>query len=264
MRDDDDPFRRHLDDYAAVGRDGAVPPMVHEIYRRGRRHQRLQTVTWGVVGVLTLIATFLAGMVVRDQTDPAAAGVAIPTTTMPPATTSNPLLGLGTSTTNPFGSTTLDPFATTTTLYSYTTSSYSYTTTTYSYTTTTTAAPYAPPLESGKHSVIITSISGRQVKFDKVEFFRGDAAAREASRDGRSVTNGYYIRNENPALRTFSAADGIRIQATNRTMDKSGSPGTLTTVTLNQLAGKMPDSSTLFRITLSSGKITAITEYNLG
>lgn len=264
MRDDDDPFRRHLDDYAAVGRDGAVPPMVHEIYRRGRRHQRLQTVTWGVVGVLTLIATFLAGMVVRDQTDPLAAGAAIPTTTQPPSTTS-PLLVPGTTATDPFGSTTLDPFATTTTLYSYTTSTYSYTTTTFSsYTTTTTAAPYAPPLDSGKHSVIITEISERQVEFDKVEFFRGDAAVREAREDGRSVTNGYYIRNENPALRTFSAANSITVQATNRTMDKSGTPGALTSVTLNQLAAKMPDSSTLFRITISSGKITAITEYNLG
>jgi hypothetical protein len=261
---DDDPFRRHLDDYAAVGRDGAVPPMVHEIYRRGRRHQRLQTVTWGVVGVLTLIATFLAGMVVRDQTDPTAAG-AVATTTTPPTTTSNPLLA-GPSTTDPFGTTTVDPFATTTTSFSYTTTTFSYTTTTFSYTTTTTsgAATYAPPLESGKHSVIITSISGRSVKFDKVDFFRGDAAAREARNDGRSVTNGYYIRNENPALRTFGASDSIKVQATNRTMDKSGSPGALSSVTLNQLAGKMPDSSTLFKITLSGGKITAITEYNLG
>jgi hypothetical protein len=256
---DDDPFRRHLDDYAAVGRDGAVPPMVHEIYRRGRRHQRLQTATWGVVGVLTLVATFLAGMVVRDQTAPAVAGAAIPTTTAPTSS----LLELFPSPAPT--STTLFP-ATTATFPSFTTAPYTYTTSSYtttSYTTTTISTPSAPTLTSGRHSVIITSITGSQVRFDKVEFFRGADATREAAEDGRTTTNGYYIRNENPALRTHTATSSVKVQATNRTMGKTGSPGQLSTVTLAQLAPKV-SSTKLFRITLSSGMITAITEYYLG
>lgn len=262
----DDPFRRHLDDYAAVGRDGAVPPMVHEIYRRGRRHQRLQTTTWGAVGVLTLAATFLAGMVVRDQTEPAAADAAIaPTTTTMPATTSSlPVFDPFASSTTPttFGTTTLY----TTTSYPYTTGS-SYTTTSYTTTTSTrppSTAPFAPTLTSGKHSVILKSISGSSVKFDKVEFFRGEAAEREAAADRRRPTRGWYIRNENPALRTHTATSNVSILATNRTMGKTGEPGALTKVTLAQLDAKIPTSSqTLFRITLSSGRITAITEHDL-
>jgi hypothetical protein len=113
--------------------------------------------------------------------------------------------------------------------------------------------------------VVLEDITGSQVEFDKVEFFRGADATREAARDGRTPTRGWYIRNQNPALRTHTATSGVKVQATNKTMGKSGSPGALSTVTLAQLAAKIPTTGTsLFRITLSSGNITLITEYNLG
>jgi hypothetical protein len=258
----DDPFRRHLDEYAAVGRDSAVPPMVHEIYRRGRRHQRIQVMTWGVVGVLTLIATFLAGMVVRDQTDPAVAGVALPTTTWPGATPTTQLGGFPPGTTL-FPPSTLDPGLFTTTSFDFTTTSFDFTTT--SFTTTTTGSSAAvPTLTSGRHPSVIKSISGNSVTFDKVQFFRGAAATREARKDDRTPTNGWYMRNVNSGLRTLTVKSGARIQARRGTMGRSGDPNRLVTVTLSELAGKVPTSSTtLFAITLESGRIARITEYDL-
>jgi hypothetical protein len=256
----DDPFRRHLDDYAAVGQDSAVPPMVHEIYRRGRRHQRIQVMTWSTVGVLTLVATFLAGMVVRDQTDPTVAGVAISTTSSPPTTAQ---FGAFPSTTA-FPPTTVDPMFTTTS-FDFTTTSFDFTTTTFSATTTTSGSSAGvPTLTGGKHASIIKSISGNSVTFDKVQFFRGSAATREAREDGKTTTNGWYMRNTNTGLRTLTANSNAKIQALRKTMGRTGSPNSLVTVTLSQLAAKVPTSpNSLFSITLSNGRIVSITEFNL-
>jgi hypothetical protein len=255
----DDPFRRHLDEYAAVGRDSAIPPMVHEIYRRGRRHQRIQVMTWSVVGVLTLVATFLAGMVVRDQTDPAAAaGVAVSTTT-PPTTA----FGGFPSETTLVPPSTLDPGLFTSTS-GFTTTTFDFTTTSSTTSTTLGSSQGVPTLTSGSHPSEIKSISGSSVTFDKVQFFRGTQATREARKDGNSTTNGWYIRNTNLGLRTMTVNSGATIRATRRTMGRTGTANQLITVTLSELGGKMPTSSkTLFSISLTSGRISAITEIDL-
>jgi hypothetical protein len=253
----DDPFRRHLDEYAAVGQDSAIPPMVHEIYRRGRRHQRIQVMTWSVVGVLTLVATFLAGMVVRDQTDPTVAGVALPTTSAPPTTA----FGGFPSETTLVPPSTLDPGLFTTTS-DFTTTTFDFTTTSSTTSTTLGSSQGVPTLTSGSHPSVIKSISGSSVTFDKVQFFRGAAATREARKDGNSTTNGWYKRNTNLGLRTMTVNSGATIRATRRTMDRSGTASQLITVTLSELAGKV-SSTTLFSISLTGGRISAITEIDL-
>jgi hypothetical protein len=253
----DDPFRRHLEDYAAVGQDSAIPPMVHEIYRRGRRHQRIQVMTWSVVGVLTLVATFLAGMVVRDQTDPTVAGVAVSTTT-PPTTA----FGGFPSETTLVPPSTLDPGLFTSTS-GFTTTTFDFTTTSSTTSTTLGSSQGVEPLTSGSHPSIIKSISGSSVTFDKVQFFRGAAATREARKDSNSTTNGWYMRNTNLGLRTMTVNSGATIRATRRTMG-TGTSNQLITVTLSQLEAKVPTSSTtLFSISLTGGRISAITEVDL-
>ena len=62
-------------------------------------------------------------------------------------------------------------------------------------------------LVDGRHPVFVTSVdpSRRTIRFDLIQFYWGDEAAREAARDHKESPppNDYYIRNVNPRLRTL-------------------------------------------------------------
>ena len=81
-------------------------------------------------------------------------------------------------------------------------------------------------LADGRHPVLLKSIDPDRgtVTFDLVQFYRDEAAAREAAKDHQESPppNDYYLRAVNPRLRTLPVQAGA-------------------TITANQLAGSNQD-----------------------
>jgi hypothetical protein len=85
------------------------------------------------------------------------------------------------------------------------------------------ATPTAGPaptaeLADGRHPVLLTTVDvpGRKVTFDLVEMYFGEAAVTEYRKDHPGATegpdNGYYVRNNNPKLRTLPVNAGVVVK----------------------------------------------------
>jgi hypothetical protein len=83
-----------------------------------------------------------------------------------------------------------------------------------------TPEPSASPssvLEDGRHFVFVKTAFRRangsvRVRFDLAYFYTGARAASEAAEHGDEVTDGYYIVNDNPRLRTLPLADNVEVE----------------------------------------------------
>jgi len=51
-----------------------------------------------------------------------------------------------------------------------------------------------------------------RVRFDLAYFYTGAKAASEAAERGDEVTDGYYVVNDNPRLRTLAIADDVEVE----------------------------------------------------
>ena len=76
--------------------------------------------------------------------------------------------------------------------------------------------PTGAPLEDGRHAVFLDGLDNDSLFFDVIQWLSGEAANEAAVEDGAieegdSVPNDYYIRNENPQLRTLNVASGITV-----------------------------------------------------
>jgi hypothetical protein len=72
-------------------------------------------------------------------------------------------------------------------------------------------------LEDGRHLVYVDTAFRPQdaparIRFDLVYWFTGDEAEEVAAQHGTEATNGYYIENDNPRLRTLPLADEVEVQ----------------------------------------------------
>jgi hypothetical protein len=73
-------------------------------------------------------------------------------------------------------------------------------------------------LDDGQHAAYLTAIDvpARTVTFDVIQFLTGEAADEAFHQDHPEieggVPNGYYIRNENPRLRTLSVRVGVPVR----------------------------------------------------
>jgi hypothetical protein len=79
------------------------------------------------------------------------------------------------------------------------------------------SASQSPVLEDGHHFVYVTTAIRRaggstRVRFDLAYFYTGAKAEKEATERGDQVTNGYYIVNDNPRLRTLPVADDVDVE----------------------------------------------------
>lgn len=71
-------------------------------------------------------------------------------------------------------------------------------------------APGAGPLPDGIWFGFVPAIVGNELDFDLACFYFGDIAYDEGEADGEEVNNDYYIRNQNPTIRTVAvAADAV-------------------------------------------------------
>ena len=83
-----------------------------------------------------------------------------------------------------------------------------------------TPEPSASPssaLDDGRHFVYVETAFQRangsaRVRFDLAYFYTGARAASEAAEHGDEVTDGYYIVNDNPRLRTLPLADDVEVE----------------------------------------------------
>jgi hypothetical protein len=73
----------------------------------------------------------------------------------------------------------------------------------------------SPVLEDGRHFVYVkrasTSGGGTEVRFDLAYFLTGAEGEEAAADHGDEFTNGYYIVNDNPRLRTLPLADEVEV-----------------------------------------------------
>ena len=79
------------------------------------------------------------------------------------------------------------------------------------------SASQSPVLVDGHHFVYVTTAIRRadgstRVRFDLAYFYTGAKAEAEAAERGDQITNGYYIVNDNPRLRTLPVADDVEVE----------------------------------------------------
>ena len=79
------------------------------------------------------------------------------------------------------------------------------------------SASRSPVLEDGRHFVYVETAfrpanGAARVRFDLAYLYTGAKAASEAAERGDEVTDGYYIVNDNPRLRTLPIADDVEVE----------------------------------------------------
>lgn len=103
------------------------------------------------------------------------------------------------------------------------------------------------------------------VSFDRVQFFTGEAARREADKRGDEIENDYYLVNDNTRLRTLVVADGATVTGDSsfNSWAGDGSSGQRPR-TLDELARFVRTEQgreTLFDLSYDAqGRVTAIAE----
>jgi len=79
------------------------------------------------------------------------------------------------------------------------------------------SASQSPVLDDGRHFVYVKTAlrpanGAARVRFDLAYFYTGARAASEAAERGGEATDGYYIVNDNPRLRTLPLADEVEVE----------------------------------------------------
>jgi hypothetical protein len=197
-----------------------------------------------------------------------------PTTTTAPPSTTTAAAGDTSTTAAPATTTTAAP-ATTTTAATTTTES---TTTTAAPTTTTAATtttvdvntladgsgctPGTTQLGDGVWYGYVDTADTTSIEFDLACWFTGDGAVQAAAQDGAESPppNDYYVRNENPQLRTIQVAAGAEVSW----LPSTGDPSTQTTVPYSDwLTGRAERGSDYqpgVWVTIAGGSATFIEE----
>jgi hypothetical protein len=118
-------------------------------------------------------------------------------------------------------------------------------------------------LADGRHPVYLKTVdpNGRMITFDLIQFYVGEDAAREATKDHKEFFNDYYIRNVSPRLRALPVrADAIVIVNT-LAADVTGSAIKDSQVSLAKLATWFPRTGgPPFWITVEHGEVVRLAE----
>jgi hypothetical protein len=129
-----------------------------------------------------------------------------------------------------------------------------------------TKAPPAEPtaMANGRHPVVVkqVNVDGREVTFDLVQWFSGDAATKAAAEDGEESPppNDYYIRNVNPRLRTLPVTADARLSLTRLTLNQGGGGSAAANVEVDLATIRSRGSDHLFWATVRGGRIVALEE----
>ncbi len=131
-----------------------------------------------------------------------------------------------------------------------------------------TSTPSATPLTDladGRQYVYAKSIdpAKRTIVVDVVQFLTGQAAEDAAKEDGNEVDNDYYIRNQNPTLRTLTYPSTVPIVVNTLTAEETGSATKDTSITLAKFSAYFDTGDAqqlLYYLTLSHGVVVKINE----
>jgi hypothetical protein len=123
------------------------------------------------------------------------------------------------------------------------------------------AAPGKKSLPDGTHDAYLTKVDtgARTVSFDKVEMLTGDAAVAAYQKENPGATDGppddYMLVNANKLVRTLPVSETVKVAV----LDPSGG-AELTRGSFAKLPAFLADKdhSTLFKLTVKNGKITAM------
>jgi hypothetical protein len=114
-------------------------------------------------------------------------------------------------------------------------------------------------LADGRHPVFLKTVEPyrQTITFDLIQWYQGQAAAREAAKDHLEADNDYYIRNSNSKLRTLPVLDGATITVNQLTGSNHGVP-----VSLAKLSTWFPRATAgpMFWITVRDGQVSQISE----
>jgi hypothetical protein len=130
------------------------------------------------------------------------------------------------------------------------------------------APPAGQPAEptdmaNGRHPVVVrhVNVDGREITFDLVQYFTGDAATKAAAEDGEESPppNDYYVRNVNPRLRTLAVTPGARLSLTRLTLNQGGG-NAAANVEVDLATIRSRGSDHLFWATVQGGRIVALEE----
>jgi hypothetical protein len=114
-------------------------------------------------------------------------------------------------------------------------------------------------LADGRHPVFLKTVEPyrQTITFDLVQWYEGQAAAREAAKDHLEADNDYYIRNSSSKLRTLPVLDGATITVNQLTGSNQGVP-----VSLAKLSTWFPRATAgpMFWITVHDGHVSQISE----
>lgn len=133
----------------------------------------------------------------------------------------------------------------------------------------TTAAPATPApalatdLKDGNHHAFVTAFDGHTVTVDVAQFLTGRAGVAAAREAGEEPFD-YFIKNENPRLRTLTVAAGVRITAAGQLAGYAGREDVLTAEQLAAAVDGGRAEGALFVVTLSGGAVVSMREMFLG
>lgn len=117
----------------------------------------------------------------------------------------------------------------------------------------------AATLPEGEWFGVVTATSANSLEFDLACWFTGDAAVEAAAEDGEESPppNDYYIRNENPQVRSLSVSSATLV-----TWYPDGNPTSETEVSFEEWAAGVAPRGFLFGVWLDviDGEVQQIRE----
>lgn len=122
-------------------------------------------------------------------------------------------------------------------------------------------------LKDGRHYAYLKGLDTTKLTLtvDVVQFLTGEEAEKAAAEDGEEAYD-YYIRNQNPQLRTLTLASNVTVVVNTLTAEETGSSSKDTTITLAKLRSyfdKGEAQKRVFYVTLSGSRIVKINEQYL-
>lgn len=121
--------------------------------------------------------------------------------------------------------------------------------------------PGEGPLPDGPWYGEVDGADAAGVQFDLACFFLGEEADKAALEDGEAmvpVPNGYYVRNDDPTVRTFDVAGGTQVLHY-----PTGDPAATQVLDYAEWAGRVADGQVLLLgvwLTVDEGAVVAIEE----
>jgi hypothetical protein len=118
-----------------------------------------------------------------------------------------------------------------------------------------------PVLADGSYDGFVRSVDvgGRRIVVDLVQVFEGQAAEKAAAEDGKPGwgSGGWYVRNQNPRLRTLAAAPDVRAHFIGTCEQPAAGPSALSGLA-KQIA--RTGTATYYHFTVEGGLVRSLQE----